>query len=151
MSTTTKILIAGAVLTGLYVYGKSKIDSWKSILPKLKAIPTGIANIRFEGGKLKFNLDVTIYNPTAQDFNPDLITTLKRVIITDNQGVQVFQIGVNKSNLYVPAGSRETLKGLAVEIPIASNLENLQTLLSLKASDLKARGVITVLGSEYYI
>lgn len=151
MSTTGKILIVGGVLTALYLYGKSKIDTWKSVLPKLKAIPTGISGINISGGKLKFNLDLTIYNPTTQEFNPDIITTLKKVVISDNSGRTVAEIGVNKSNLYVPAGGRETLKDLAVEIPIASNFENLQTLLTLKASDFKARGVISVLGSEYSI
>lgn len=151
MNTTGKFLVGVGVLTVLYLYGKNKIDTWKSVLPKLKAIPTKVSNIRFDGGKLKFNLDLTIYNPTTQDFNPDIVATLKRVVITEATGRTVAEIGVNKSNLYVPAQGRETLKGLSVEIPIASNLENLSTLLTLKASDFKARGVVGVLGSEYFI
>lgn len=151
MKASTGIFIVGAFAV-LGIAAKSKLDNWKLIAKQLKATPTGIGGIKVQDGKLKFNINVSIFNPTAQDFSPNLgLITLKKVIVNDKVGNYVGTITIDRSSVNIPKGSSTTIKNLPVELPIAWNLQNIQNLTQMKATDYKTQVVISVLGSEITI
>lgn len=149
-----KDIFIGTLIGGLaYVIFQKKINNWKSTITKLKALPTGFRNLRAENGYAKFNIDVTLYNPTNDDFKPDgIIAVLQRINVKDSVGNDIGKINVNKSYITIPAKSKIVLKDLLVEVPIMKNILNWKNLIAIKSlNDIKLESVITVLGKEYLI
>ncbi len=149
-----KDIFIGTLIGGLaYVIFQKKINNWKSTITKLQAIPTGLRNLKIENSILKFNLDITLYNPTNDDFKPDgIIAVLKKIIIRDKFGYEIATISVEKSYIVIPAKSNYTLKDLPVSIPIISNLSNLQNLSKIKSiNDIQIQTIMTVLGKQFLI
>lgn len=147
------IVITGAILgIGVWWYS-TKIDKWKQTMAKLKALPTGIRNFDINFKRMRFNLDVTLYNPTTDNFNPDgIIAVVKRIVLKDKNTRRIATIIVNKSFVNVPAKGKFELKDLLVEIPILENLSNWQSLSSITGiKDLQIETIIGVLGKEYSI
>jgi hypothetical protein len=149
-----KDIFIGTLIGGLaYVLFQKKMDNWKSTVSKLKAFPTGFRNLKIENSIIKFNLDISLHNPTNDDFKPDgIIAVLQKINIKDNVGNKIAQINVNRSYITIPAKSNYVLKDLKVEIPIMANLLNWQNLIKIKTTnDIKTEAIITVLGKEYLI
>lgn len=147
------IVITGAIVgIGVWWYS-TKIDKWKQTMAKLKALPTGIRNFDINFKRMRFNLDVTLYNPTTDNFNPDgIIAMVKRIVLKDKNTRRIATIIVNKSFVNVPAKGKFELKNLLVEIPVLENLSNWQTLSSITGiKDLQIETIIGVLGKEYSI
>lgn len=147
-------IFIGTVIGGLtFVIFKKKVDNWKSTISKLQAVPTGFNNLRAENGIAKFNIDVTLYNPTNEDFKPDgVIAVLQKINVKDNFGNNIGKINVNKSYIVIPAKTSIVLKNMLVEVPIMQNILNWKNLLAIKSlKDIKLESVITVLGKEYLI
>lgn len=147
------IVITGAIVgIGVWWYS-TKIDKWKQTMAKLKALPTGIRNFDINFKRMRFNLDVTLYNPTTDNFNPDgIIAVVKRIVLKDKNTRRIATIIVNKSFVNVPAKGKFELKNLLVEIPVLENLSNWQTLSSITGiKDLQIETIIGVLGKEYSI
>jgi len=147
------ILIKGTILgTGLCVYN-SKPNKWKETMKKLKALPTGFRNFDINFKRMRFNLDVTLYNPTSDDFSPNgIITVVKRIILKDKTAKRIATITVNKSFVSVPAKGKFVLKDLIVEIPILENLSNVESLMQITGlKDIQTETIIGVLGKEYSI
>ena len=147
------IVITGAIVgIGVWWYS-TKIDKWKQTMAKLKALPTGIRNFDINFKRMRFNLDVTLYNPTTDNFNPDgIIAVVKRIVLKDKNTRRIATIIVNKSFVNVPAKGKFELKDLLVEIPVLENLSNWQTLSSITGiKDLQIETIIGVLGKEYSI
>lgn len=147
------IVITGVLIgAGLFWYS-TKIDKWKQTMTKLKALPTGFRNFDINFKRMRFNLDVTLFNPTNDNFSPDgIIAVVKRIIISDKTQKRIATITVNKSFVSVPAKGKFVLKDLIVEIPIVENLTNLQSLVTIKSlKDLSIETIIGVLGKEYSI
>lgn len=151
MTTTGKVLTATAVISIIYLFAKDKVNNWKETIKFLRMLPTSVSNIRVEDGKLKLEVGLKIINPTSQDFKPNIIATLKRVVFTDKLGNLIGQVSVNKSSIVVPAMSSVNLSKMLVELPIAWNIENLENLTSLTLADIKTKAVISVLGQEFTI
>lgn len=151
MKASTGILLVGGLVV-LGIAAKSKINTWKLIAKQLKATPTGVSSIKITDGKLKFNINVSIFNPTGQDFSPNLaLVKLKKVIVNDKAGNYVGQITIDRSSVNIPKGSSTTIKNLPVELPIAWNLQNIQNLVQMKPTDYKTNIVLSILGSEITI
>jgi hypothetical protein len=147
------IVITGAIVgVGVWWYS-TKIDKWKQTMAKLKALPTGIRNFDINFKRMRFNLDVTLYNPTTENFNPDgIIVVVKRIVLKDKNTRRIATIIVNRSFVNVPAKGKFELKDLLVEIPVLENLSNWQSLSSITGiKDLKIETIIGVLGKEYSI
>jgi hypothetical protein len=147
------IVITGAIVgIGVWWYS-TKIDKWKQTMAKLKALPTGIRNFDINFKRMRFNLDVTLYNPTTDNFNPDgIIAVVKRIVLKDKNTRRIATIIVNKSFVNVPAKGKFELKDLLVEIPVLENLSNWQSLSSITGiKDLQIETIIGVLGKEYSI
>lgn len=147
------IVVTGVLIGAGLLWYITKIDKWKQTMTKLKALPTGFRNFDINFKRMRFNLDVTLFNPTNNNFSPDgIIAVVKRIIISDKTQKRIATITVNKSFVSVPAKGKFVLKDLIVEIPIVENLTNLQSLVTIKSlKDLSIETIIGVLGKEYSI
>ena len=147
------IVITGVLLGIGAIWYRSKLNKWKETMKKLKALPTGIRNFDINFKRMRFNLDVTIYNPTSDNFNPDgIVATVKRIILKDKTAKRIATITVNKSFLCIPAKGKHILKDLIVEIPILENISNWQNLSQIKSiNDIQTETILGVLGKEYSI
>ena len=149
-----KNIFIGTLIGGItyYIFHK-KFNNWKAILPKLQAFPTGFRNLNATSGIATFNIDVTIVNPTDEDFNPDMIVAvLQKINVKDKVGNKIASINVNRSYIKIPAKSKIVLQNLLVEVPIWQSLLNWQNLTAIKSfNDIKLESIITVLGKEYVI
>ncbi|MBN9285585.1 MULTISPECIES: hypothetical protein [unclassified Flavobacterium] len=151
--TAKHIVITGALLGIGVLWYSSKLNKWKETMTKLKALPTGIRNFDINFKRLRFNLDVTLYNPTSDNFNPDgVIAVVKRIVLKDKTAKRIATITVNKSFISIPAKGKFELKDLLVEIPILENLSNWQSLSQITGlKDVQTETIIGVLGKEYSI
>lgn len=147
------IVITGALLGIGALWYSSKLNKWKETMKKLKALPTGIRNFDINFKRMRFNLDVTIYNPTNDNFSPDgVIASVKRIILKDKTAKRIATITVNKSFQSIPAKGKHVLKDLIVEIPILENVSNWQNLIQIKSiNDIQTETILGVLGKEYSI
>jgi hypothetical protein len=150
---TKHIVIAGAILGVGALWYSSKLNKWKETMKKLKALPTGIRNFDINFKRMRFNLDVTLFNPTNENFNPDgVIAVVKRIVLKDKTAKRIATITVNKSFISIPAKGKFVLKDLLVEIPILENLSNWQNLSQITGlKDVQTETIIGVLGKEYSI
>lgn len=150
---TKHIVITGAILGIGILWYSSKVSKWKETMKKIKGLPTGIRNFDINFKRLRFNLDVTLYNPTDDNFSPDgVIVVVKRILLKDKKGKRIATITVNKSFVSIPAKGKYVLKDLIVEIPILDNLSNLESLSQITGiNDVKVETIIGVLGKEYSI
>jgi hypothetical protein len=151
--TAKHIVITGALLGIGVLWYNSKLNKWKETMKKLKALPTGIRNFDINFKRVRFNLDVTLYNPTSDNFNPDgVIAVVKRIVLKDKTAKRIATITVNKSFISIPAKGKFELKDLLVEIPILENLSNWQSLSQIAGfKDVQTETIIGVLGKEYSI
>jgi hypothetical protein len=147
------IVITGVILGIGALWYKSKLDKWKDTMKKLKALPTGIRNFDINFKRMRFNLDVTLYNPTTDNFSPDgIIAVVKRIILKDKTNKRIATITVNKSFISIPAKGKFVLKDLIVEIPILENVSNWQSLSQIRSvNDIQTETILGVLGKEYSI
>ena len=102
---------------------------------------------------MRFNLDVTLFNPTKDNFSPDgVIAVVKRIVLKDKTAKRIATITVNKSFVSVPANGKFELKDLVVEIPILENLSNMESLVKITGmKDIQIETILGVLGKEYSI
>lgn len=147
------IIVVGAIIGIGVLWYSSKINRWKETMTKLKAVPTGLRNFDINFKRMRFNLDVTLYNPTNENFNPDgIIAIVKRIILKDKTAKNFATITVNKSFISLPAKGKIELKDMIVEIPILENISNWQTLSQIRSvNDIQIETILSVLGKEYSI
>ncbi len=147
------IVITGALLGVGVLWYTSKLNKWKETMKKLKALPTGLRNFDINFKRMRFNLDVTLYNPTSDNFSPDgIIAVVKRIILKDKTAKRIATITVNKSFISIPAKGKFVLKDLIVEIPILENISNWQSLSKIRSvNDIQTETILGVLGKEYSI
>lgn len=150
---TKHIIIGGAILGIGAIWYSSKLNKWKETMTKLKAIPTGLRNFDINFKRMRFNLDVTLYNPTSDNFSPDgIIAIVKRIILKDKTEKRIATITVNKSFISIPAKGKFVLKDLIVEIPVLENVSNWQNLSKIRSvNDIQIETILSVLGKEYSI
>jgi len=147
------IVITGAILGIGVLWYKNKLNKWKETMKKLKALPTGIRNFDINFKRMRFNLDVTLYNPTSDNFSPDgIIAVVKRIVLKDKTAKRIATITVNKSFVSIPAKGKFVLKDLIVEIPVLENISNWQSLSQIRSiNDIQTETILGVLGKEYSI
>jgi hypothetical protein len=147
------IIISGAILGIGALWYNIKINRWKETMTKLKAVPTGLRNFDINFKRMRFNLDVTMYNPTNESFNPDgIIAVVKRIVLKDKLAKKFATITVNRSFISIPAKGKFVLKDLIVEIPILENISNWQNLSEIKSiNDIQIETILSVMGKEYSI
>lgn len=147
------IIIGGAILGIGALWYSSKLNKWKETMTKLKALPTGLRNFDINFKRMRFNLDVTLYNPTSDNFSPDgIIAVVKRIILKDKTEKRIATITFNKSFISIPAKGKFVLKDLIVEIPVLENISNWQNLSKIKSvNDIHIETILSVLGKEYSI
>lgn len=150
---TKHIIIGGAILGIGAIWYSSKLNKWKETMTKLKAIPTRLRNFDINFKRMRFNLDVTLYNPTSDNFSPDgIIAIVKRIILKDKTEKRIATITVNKSFISIPAKGKFVLKDLIVEIPVLENISNWQNLSKIRSvNDIQIETILSVLGKEYSI
>ncbi len=152
--TLVKDIFIGTLIAGTaYILFQKKYNNWKYTITKLKALPTGFKKLKLDSSIIKFNIDVTIVNPTNEDFKPDgIIAVLQKINIKDVVGNTIASVNVNRSYIIIPAKSKIVLKDLLVEVPIIKNILNWKNIIAIKSlNDIKLESVITVLGKEYLI
>lgn len=147
------IVITGAIVGIGVLWYKNKLNKWKETMRKLKALPTGIRNFDINFKRMRFNLDVTLYNPTSDNFSPDgIIAVVKRIVLKDKTAKRIATITVNKSFISIPAKGKFVLKDLIVEIPVLENISNWQSLSQIRSvNDIQTETILGVLGKEYSI
>lgn len=148
------IVITGAILGIGALWYSSKLNKWNETMKKLKALPTGIRNFDINFKRMRFNLDVTLYNPTSDNFSPDGggVAVVKRIVLKDKTAKRIGTITINKSFVSIPAKGKYVLKDLLVEIPVLENISNWQSLSQITSlRDIKTEAIIGVLGKEYSI
>lgn len=147
------IIISGAILGIGALWYNIKINRWKETMTKLKAVPSGLRNFDINFKRMRFNLDVTMYNPTNESFNPDgIIAVVKRIVLKDKLAKKFATITVNRSFISIPAKGKFVLKDLIVEIPILENISNWQNLSEIKSiNDIQIETILSVMGKEYTI
>ena len=147
------VVITGALVGVGLLWYSSKINKWKETMGKLKALPTGFRNFDINFKRMRFNLDVTLFNPTKDNFSPDgVIAVVKRIVLKDKTAKRIATITVNKSFVSVPANGKFILKDLIVEIPILENLSNMESLVKITGiKDIQIETILGVLGKEYSI
>jgi hypothetical protein len=154
MGIKVKYIVITSALVGIGVlWYKNKINKWKETMGKLKALPTGFRNFDINFKRMRFNLDVTLFNPTKDNFSPDgVIAVVKRIVLKDKTAKRIATITVNKSFVSVPANGKFELKDLVVEIPILENLSNMESLVKIIGmKDSQIETILGVLGKEYSI
>ncbi len=140
------LLLAGITAVGLLI--KSKVNDWRAIMPQLKAFPTDFNRLNINFNKIEFYLEVTLFNPTKQAFNPDgIIAQLDRLEVTA-KGQKIATIEVKKNGIQIPAEGKFVLKNLKVNVPVTSLLfvKDIKTY-----DDLDVVAIMNVLGEEYSI
>ena len=147
------IVITGALVGIGVLWYKNKVKKWKETMGKLKALPTGFRNFNINFKRMRFTLDVTLFNPTNENFSPDsVIAVVKRIVLKDKTAKRIATILVNKSFVSVPAKGKFILKDLVVEIPILENLSNMESLVKITGiKDIQIETILGVLGKEYSI
>lgn len=151
------IVITLGLLAAVGYFVKTKVSNWKILLPKLKAYPTGLRNLKWQiggglGGTLIFDIDITIFNPTNQNFTPDgLLAILDRVEITAFENrTPIAELDIKQGYLNIPANGNYVLRNKRVSVPI--NLSILDIIRQIKSpDDLNASPIMKVLGTEYKI
>lgn len=151
------IVITLGLLAAVGYFVKTKVSNWKILLPKLKAYPTGLRNLKWQlggglGGTLSFDIDITIFNPTNQNFTPDgLLAILDRVEITAFENkTPIAELDIKQGYLNIPANGNYELRNKRVSVPI--NLSILDIIRQIKSpDDLNATPIMKVLGTEYKI
>lgn len=154
MSIRVKHVVIGLSVLGFGVfYVKERVKKLGEIAVKLIPIPSNFRNLSFKHWVLYFNFDLTIHNPTLEDFNPNgVIVTVKRVEIKDNLGKLIAKVSINKNSINIPAKGKYVLKDLALEIDTYANVLNLPGLIKIKSlDDIKTDVVISILGTEHII
>lgn len=154
MGIKVKYIVITSALLGIGVlWYKNKVNKWKETMGKLKALPTGFRNFDINFKRMRFNLDVTLFNPTKDNFSPDgVIAVVKRIVLKDKTAKRIATITVNKSFVSVPANGKFELKDLVVEIPILENLSNMESLVKITGmKDIQIETILGVLGKEYSI
>lgn len=153
MGLVRNLLIGGSVLGIGYFLVKSKLDKWQEIMMKLIPVPTAIRQIGAVGGKFSFKIDIKLFNPTNEDFNPNgVIVTLKRIEVKTASGLKIGTVTINKNSLTIPAKKSFVLQNVLVEVPIYDALVNLPTFLKIKSiADVKMDIILGSLGQEYVI
>lgn len=141
-----------AVSTGC-IYVSERVKNLKEIMVKLIPVPSNFRNLSIKHWILYFNFDLTLHNPTTEDFNPNgIIVTVKRVEVKTADGKLIAKVNVNKTSINVPAKGKYMLKDLAVEVDIYSNAMNALSLAKIKGiEDIKVDIVCGILGTEYVI
>lgn len=148
------IVITGAILGIGALWYRSKLNKWNETMKKLKALPTGIRNFDINFKRMRFNLDVTLFNPTNDNFNPDGggVAVVKKIVLKDKTAKRIATITVNKSFVSIPAKGKYVLRDLMVEIPVLENISNWQSLSQITGlRDIQTEAIIGVLGKEYSI
>ena len=154
MGIKVKHVVITSALIGIgIIWYKYKVNKWKETMGKLKALPTGFRNFDINFKRMRFNLDVTLFNPTKDNFSPDgVIAVVKRIVLKDKTAKRIATITVNKSFVSVPANGKFELKDLVVEIPILENLSNMESLVKITGmKDIQIETILGVLGKEYSI
>lgn len=154
MGLAVKHVVIGLGVIGLgVIYVNERVKKLTEIMVKLIPIPSGFRNFSVKHYVLYFNFDLTIHNPTSEDFNPNgVIVTVKRVEIKDNTGKLIAKVNVNKNSVNIPAKGKFTLKDLALEIDAYSNVLNAANLLKIRSfADIKTDVVVSILGVEHII
>lgn len=154
MGLRVKHVVIGLSVLGLgVIYVNERVKKLSEIMVKLIPIPSGFRNFSIKHFVLYFNFDVTIHNPTNQDFNPKgIIVTVKRIEIKDNTGNLIAKVNINKNSINIPAGGKYILKDLALEIDAYSNVLNAANLLKIRSlADVKTDVVVSILGVEHII
>ncbi|MGV1011774.1 MAG: hypothetical protein ACOYBS_04940 [Flavobacterium sp.] len=154
MGIKVKHVVITSALIGIGIlWYKYKVNKWKETMGKLKALPTGFRNFDINFKRMRFNLDVTLFNPTKDNFSPDgVIAVVKRIVLKDKTAKRIATITVNKSFVSVPANGKFELKDLVVEIPILENLSNMESLVKITGmKDIQIETILGVLGKEYSI
>ena len=154
MGIKVKHVVITSALIGIGIlWYKNKVNKWKETMGKLKALPTGFRNFDINFKRMRVNLDVTLFNPTKDNFSPDgVIAVVKRIVLKDKTAKRIATITVNKSFVSVPANGKFELKDLVVEIPILENLSNMESLVKITGmKDIQIETILGVLGKEYSI
>lgn len=149
-----KHVVIGLGLIGLgCLYVNDRVKKLTEIMAKLIPIPTGFRNWSFKNWVLYFNMDVEVYNPTDESFNPNgVIVTVKRIEVKTVERKLIAKIEINKNSVIIPAKGKYTFKDLAVAVSSYDVLANAESLIKIKSiDDIKIDVVISVLGTEHVI
>jgi hypothetical protein len=127
---------------------KKKVADWRNVMTQLKAFPTEFRKFNANFKSISFEIDVTIFNPSNESFNPDGILAQLDRLEVDVKGQKIATVMVKRNGLQIPANGKFILRNLKVEVPvtnimIAKNVRHYD--------DINVTAVINVLGEEFKI
>ena len=151
---TKHIIIAGIVVgvAGLAYAGYRKIQKLKAVFSAMNVYPSGLRNVKIGLSHFTFNLDLTIENPTKEDFSIDAgsFASVKRAIAYRNgHFLGMATLAINM--VHIPALNTLELKNIPFEVSPENVLKNVITIESFSLEQLSFVVVVEILGKEYYI
>lgn len=149
---TSHLIIGGVAVIGAVSYlGYKKVESLADTFDKMTIKPVGARNFKPSWGSLKFNLDVALHNPTAQDFAVNgMVATLKRLVM-NYKGQFLGYADLNIDEISIPKFNTLVIRDLPITVGTGILIQNLLSVTSLDFNDLQITAVIEALGSEFTI
>lgn len=142
------IVIGLTALTTVGLLIKKKVNNWRELITQLQAFPSAFSKLDINFTRIQFVIDVTIFNPTKDSFNPDgIIAQLDRLEI-DVKGKNIATVTIKKNGVQIPANGKFILKDLLVTVP-TQNILYAKDIRSY--NDINIKAIVNVLGEEYTI
>lgn len=115
------ILAVAAVAVGSSIFfGKNKYDQYSQVLNNLQFKLKNLKNISFNGGKVVFDVDIELINPTPVAIDiPGEKLVVKKLHFYTNTGKPLGIALPNLSNIEMPANGSRTITNIPVKLSLA--------------------------------
>lgn len=150
-------IIIGIGSLFVWAYGKSQemLSEYMGAIKQFTYKITGINNVRLSQGKVKFNLDFELTNPSQKNFNLSLGNSIQLTEIRffNKQGAYLGVAKPNVSAISLPAQSKTQIKDVPSELPI-SEITNIYSLVSSGSpisQNLEIKASIRIAGKTFEI
>lgn len=152
MKTKNILIASGAIVAVAAWWGYNKIQKLKAVFEQMTVLPSGISGINITLAAIRFKLNFTINNPTAEDFS---ITTgkmaaIKRIIVY-RKGKLLGVAQVDIDNIEIPAYAAIEIKDIELQVAVSSLLDNIMTIQGISLDEITIACVVSVIGKEFTI
>lgn len=116
------LIIGGVAIAVLATLASKKIGNISEAVKGLKVKITSLKNVRFSGGNIVFDLDISITNNTLQDLNVNTFGAilLKEITFSNSVGEVIGSSYPNLTNINIPSGQTVIYKGLETQLPLGN-------------------------------
>lgn len=152
MKTKNILIVAGAAVAAATWWGYNKIQKLKAVFEQMTVLPSGISGINISLAAIRFRLNFTINNPTAEDFSVTTgkMAAIKRIIVY-RKGKLLGVAQVDIDNIEIPAYSAIEIKDIELQVAVSSLLDNIMTIQGISLDEITIACVVSVIGKEFTI